>query len=31
MSLDPSGMRNAPKVAPIPPPSMAVPVVPQFK
>jgi hypothetical protein len=30
-SVDPSGIGNASKVAPIPPPRMTVPVVPQFK
>jgi hypothetical protein len=30
-AVDPSGIANARRVAPIPPPSMAVPVVPQFK
>jgi hypothetical protein len=30
-SLDPSGIGNANKVAPIPPPRITVPVVPQFK
>jgi hypothetical protein len=31
MQLDPSGMGNASKVAPIPPPRITVPTVPQFK
>lgn len=30
-TVDPSGIENAQKVAPIPPPRMTVPVVPQFK
>jgi hypothetical protein len=30
-TVDPSGIANANKVAPIPPPPMSVPVVPQFK
>jgi hypothetical protein len=30
-TVDPSGIENADKVAPIPPPRMDVPVVPQFK
>ena len=30
-TVDPSGIGNANKVAPIPPPSMNVPVVPRFK
>ncbi|MHB8269687.1 hypothetical protein [Bradyrhizobium sp.] len=30
-SVDPSGIGNASKVAPIPPPRMTVPVVPRFK
>jgi hypothetical protein len=30
-TVDPSGIENANKVAPIPPPPMSVPVVPQFK
>jgi hypothetical protein len=30
-SVDPSGIANANKVAPIPPPRMTVPVVPRFK
>ena len=30
-AVDPSGIGNASKVAPIPPPRMSVPVVPQFK
>jgi hypothetical protein len=29
--VDPSGIANANKVAPIPPPRISVPVVPQFK
>jgi hypothetical protein len=29
--VDPSGIENANKVAPIPPPRITVPVVPQFK
>jgi hypothetical protein len=28
---NPSGMGNASRIAPVPPPSMAVPTVPQFK
>jgi hypothetical protein len=28
---DPSGMANAKKVAPLPPPNIRVPTVPQFK
>jgi hypothetical protein len=31
MSTDPSGIGNASKVAPIPPPRITVPTVPQFK
>jgi hypothetical protein len=31
MSVDPSGIGNANKVAPIPPPRITVPTVPQFK
>jgi hypothetical protein len=31
MSVDPSGMGNASRVAPIPPPRITVPTVPQFK
>jgi hypothetical protein len=31
MSVDPSGMGNASRVAPIPPPRITVPPVPQFK
>ena len=30
-SVDPSGIANANKVAPIPPPRISVPVVPRFK
>ena len=30
-TVDPSGIANASKVAPIPPPRISVPVVPQFK
>jgi hypothetical protein len=29
--VDPSGIANATKVAPLPPPNITVPVVPQFK
>jgi hypothetical protein len=29
--VDPSGIANASKVAPLPPPRITVPVVPQFK
>jgi hypothetical protein len=31
VTVDPSGIGNAAKMAPLPPPSLAVPVVPQFK
>jgi hypothetical protein len=31
MSVDPSGIGNASKVAPIPPPRISVPTIPQFK
>lgn len=31
MLVDPSGIGNASKVAPIPPPRITVPVIPQFK
>jgi hypothetical protein len=31
MSLDPSGVGNASRIAPIPPPRISVPVIPQFK
>ena len=31
MSVDPSGIRNAPRVAPPPPPRITVPAIPQFK
>jgi hypothetical protein len=31
MQVDPSGMGNASRVAPIPPPRITVPTVPQFK
>jgi hypothetical protein len=31
MQVDPSGMGNAARVAPIPPPRITVPTVPQFK
>jgi len=31
MSVDPSGIGNASKVAPIPPPRITVPTIPQFK
>jgi hypothetical protein len=31
MSTDPSGIGNASRVAPIPPPRITVPTVPQFK